>query len=160
MKILIFSDSHGNTEAMHRWIAEEKPTTILHLGDHYRDLPEAVRVPGNCDPYALSSREKTIELGGVRIYLTHGHLHGVKSGLEKLHEAAKEKRARIALFGHTHIPYCAEREGVLLLNPGSAGSARSQGSSGIVLELGDVLHVRFLGELAGSLGSTFEKEVR
>ena len=35
--------------------------------------------------------------------------------------AAKEKSARVALFGHTHAAYCEEYDGIWLLNPGACG---------------------------------------
>ena len=61
MKLLVFSDSHGNIEHMRRAVEQEKPDQILHLGDVMRDAVELSRsypniplelVPGNCD-YAI-----------------------------------------------------------------------------------------------------------
>lgn len=58
------------------------------------------------------------KIGGVKVHLEHGH----RRGLQALRYLALEEGARIALFGHTHYPYCEENGGVLLLNPGSAGN--------------------------------------
>ncbi|GHO66130.1 phosphoesterase [Ktedonobacter sp. SOSP1-52] len=35
-------------------------------------------------------------------------------------------QARVVVFGHSHIPYNEEHEGLLLFNPGSANERRSQ----------------------------------
>ena len=40
MKILVFSDSHGNEDNMVRAVERERPSTldaIVHLGDGWRD---------------------------------------------------------------------------------------------------------------------------
>lgn len=57
----------------------------------------------------------------MRIFVTHGHLYGVKRDLTALAGAAKDAGARLALFGHTHIQHLEERGGITLLNPGTAG---------------------------------------
>ena len=61
MKILVFSDSHGNEDNMIRAVERERPSTldaIVHLGDGWRDAEALHRlypripleqVPGNCD---------------------------------------------------------------------------------------------------------------
>ena len=69
----------------------------------------------------------------MRVFLTHGHLFGVKSGLDTLAAAAKDMGAQLALFGHTHQALLEERNGVTLLNPGAAG--RFGRSSYAVVEL-------------------------
>ena len=46
MKVLVFSDSHGNTANMEKMIGLERPDQVLHLGDGYRDAQEiAARFP-------------------------------------------------------------------------------------------------------------------
>ena len=58
MKILVFSDSHGNTDHMLTAVEREKPDRIFHLGDGWDDAQTLHRmfpdipleqVPGNCD---------------------------------------------------------------------------------------------------------------
>jgi len=63
---------------------------------------------------------------GYKIFLTHGHLYGVKSGLQNLYYKSKEEGADIALFGHSHIAVNEEIGGIVFLNPGSIGDKRSQ----------------------------------
>lgn len=131
MKILVLSDSHCETEWMRMAAEKERPGAIVHLGDHASDadvLAEQFwqtplcRVRGNCDYYETRyPTEHCICWEGVRIFLTHGHTLGVKNGLLRLQYAALEKQAQVALFGHTHIPFCEERNGLWLLNPGACG---------------------------------------
>lgn len=67
----------------------EDPDAIMHLGDHVSDAEELsyaldlidfYMVRGNCDFGAQAPETILTELGGVRLFLTHGHLFGVKSG--------------------------------------------------------------------------------
>lgn len=137
MKILVLSDSHRALGAMYDAAALEQPDIIMHLGDHVRDAQELsyafdttdfYMVRGNCDYAAQTPETILTELAGVRIFLTHGHLFGVKSGLGNLKCEAQRLGAQVALFGHTHRAFCEEDGGVWYLNPGAAGS----GSYGIV----------------------------
>ena len=133
MKILILSDSHGCVEAMETIVAREKPQAMVHLGDLWAD---GNQVAGNCDRYGWEPGQdqiRTVSLDHVVIYMTHGHLHGVKLSLLRLRLAAKEAGAQVALFGHTHRSFCRNQGDVLLINPGACG-----GSSGTyaVLETG------------------------
>ena len=120
----------------------EKPDMAFHLGDcigDAQDLSSAFPmldlcyVPGNCDYCTSVPASLLQEAGGVRIFLTHGHLFGVKSGLDTLTAAAKDMGAQLILFGHTHQALLEERNGVTLLNPGAAG--RFGRSSYAVVEL-------------------------
>ena len=112
MKILILSDSHGCVEAMETIVAREKPQAMVHLGDLWADgkqlgklFPDIplYQVAGNCDRYGWEPGQdqiRTVSLDHVVIYMTHGHLHGVKLSLLRLRLAAKEAGAQVALFGH------------------------------------------------------------
>jgi putative phosphoesterase len=53
--------------------------------------------------------------------MTHGHLYGVKTGLDALINAGRLRRADVVLFGHTHRAYREDFGGMLLVNPGSIG---------------------------------------
>lgn len=131
MKILVLSDSHGTAEYMHSAVKKERPDAIIHLGDHAADadaldrefpLLPLCRVKGNCDFYEERyPTERCIEWEGVKIFATHGHRYGVKGGLLRFQYAAMEKDAQVALFGHTHMPYCENMGELWLLNPGACG---------------------------------------
>lgn len=128
MKILIISDTHGETSGAERLIIKERPDHVIHLGDLFRDAEEIAnrfptlpicKVPGNNDWFTEEPKEKVIGLGGVKIFLCHGHTTGVKNGLDIQTAKAMRQNCTVSLFGHTHSPFLEEREGVLLLNPGS-----------------------------------------
>lgn len=142
MKLLILSDSHGNVDAMVAIANKECPAGIIHLGDCWRDATELkrrlpqipmYRVRGNCDSYSWTPGSDDIltwKFEDVTVYMTHGHLHSVKLSLLRLHLAAKEAGAQVALFGHTHRSYYEDHDGVTLMNPGTCGSV--MGTYGIL----------------------------
>jgi len=134
MKILVLSDSHSSLRFMRKCVERIKPDAIVHLGDCYDDaeaLAEAYphiplhQVAGNCDRYRcpIHAREMLCyPLGGVMVYMTHGHNQRVKSGIGALTAEARRYGAQAVLYGHTHIPDChQEEDGLWVLNPGSAG---------------------------------------
>ena len=143
MKILVLSDSHSALRFMRQCVEKLAPDTVIHLGDHYDDaeaLEEEyptlrhIRVPGNCDRYRCPPfvREAVCEkVGGAYLFLTHGHIHRVKSGIGALLADARKCRAQAALYGHTHVADChREEDGLWVLNPGSCGYGG--GSAGII----------------------------
>ena len=143
MKILVLSDTHGNRDFMYRCIDLFKPDAVVHLGDHYDDgqvLAEEYRhltvhqVPGNCDRYRCPPFAREVlcyNVCGVRLFMTHGHTHHVKSGTGALIADARRENAQAVLYGHTHKPDCRQLEdGLWVLNPGSSGY--SGGTAGII----------------------------
>lgn len=134
MKILVMSDSHGNSSRMRSLYREGNWNAVIFLGDGSRDADELAditggipvyRVKGNCDVFMCDAPEiQYIFLGGKKIMLTHGHLYSVKSGLIRLSLAAREQGADIVLFGHTHNQFTDESDGLLMLNPGSIAQGR------------------------------------
>lgn len=145
-RILVLSDSHGSLRYMERAVEMIAPDTVIHLGDHRTDAEELSRlypslpmlcVSGNCD--GRSQDTLTTVLDGIPVLLTHGHRYGVKNGYTRLEYAAMEQQVKIALFGHTHIPYCAQHEGIWYLNPGTC-SGYSKPFCGIVeINRGEIL---------------------
>ena len=77
-------------------------------------------VKGNCDLGVDAPVQRVVHLGGMGILITHGHLQAVKLTLGALAPAAREAGCGVVLFGHTHRPTLEERDGILLLNPGTA----------------------------------------
>lgn len=137
IRALILSDIHGETTTL-RWLLEEVWKQVgpidayICLGDGVRDFDNAeafirqrdehatmYAVRGNCDFTAAHPDRLVIHLGGLKIYLTHGHIHRVKGGLDYLRSAAREAGADIALYGHTHRAN-VEYTTPWLLNPGAA----------------------------------------
>lgn len=130
IRLLVFSDSHGQTEKMINQIDNLiNVDYIIHLGDHANDArgielmyPEIkhIYVRGNCDFCDPADAEETFEIEGKKFFLTHGHIYGVKLNLENLKKHAEENNFDCVLFGHTHISLCEKFEKTLFLNPGSA----------------------------------------
>ena len=144
MKILVLSDSHAALSFMRMCVAAVKPDVIIHLGDYFEDgtvMAEEYpyirffQVPGNCDRFRCLPWQPEVvscDVGGVMVYMTHGHNHGVKSGTDRLLADARKSRAQIVLYGHTHCPDCRQEEdGLWVLNPGTCGSYG--GSVGLIV---------------------------
>jgi putative phosphoesterase len=113
---------------MNRAILIENPDLLLHLGDGAYDMYRArnefpavaaIGVRGNCDVGSDGPAARTLDLGGVKIHMAHGHLYGVKSGYDTAEAAANREGADILLFGHTHRPLYEMRGALQILNPGS-----------------------------------------
>lgn len=134
MKILVMSDSHSAISFMRNCVELIKPDVMIHLGDHFDDaevLAEefpgipCYQVPGNCDRYRCPPfiPEIRIErIGGVNIYMTHGHRHKVKQYLGALLKDARACGVQLVLYGHTHVADChREEDGLWVMNPGSSG---------------------------------------
>jgi len=125
-EIGIISDTHGlmRSEAIK---ALAGTTLIIHAGDidtpevleALRTVAPVVSVRGNNDKgkwaQALPETE-VVEVGGVSLYV----LHDVKA--LDLDPAAAGFQAVIS--GHSHRSGLVKRQGVLFLNPGSAGPRR------------------------------------
>ncbi|MDR2686662.1 MAG: YfcE family phosphodiesterase [Oscillospiraceae bacterium] len=138
MKLLIFSDSHGDVAAMRGAVEAEQPGAVLHLGDHiadaerlekkYPDMP-IYKVLGNMDKRGAGEWARHIELCGKRIFMTHGHtfLEDERNtttfeGVSRLF-LSEEGSADILLFGHTHEPFLNCCNGKWIMNPGCASAA-------------------------------------
>jgi putative phosphoesterase len=127
-RIGLISDTHGllRKEALEALRGSE---LILHAGDvgkpkileELRKIAPVVAVRGNVDiePWAQALPETAVaEAGSVLIYMVHDvkalDLNPAASGFH------------IVISGHSHQPGKTEREGVLYINPGSAGPRRFQ----------------------------------
>lgn len=141
MLIGVVSDTHRNRFAVlevFEFFKSKGVSTVLHLGDTADDVKEmdgffgmeVVTIQGNTDFPQNGIEEVIYEAEGVRILMTHGHLHQVRRSLNFLARRARETDCSVALFGHTHVPYNNMVGDVLVLNPGSPyepreGSKRS-----------------------------------
>ena len=129
MKILICSDSHTRLDYFQKVIDFEEPEMIIIAGDHstdavdmslvYSEIPFKI-VRGNTDYFDKDTRDIEIfEVNGKKVFLTHGHLFGVKSNLNEIEKKAVSENADICIFGHTHREYMKEIDGITYLNPGA-----------------------------------------
>ena len=122
----LISDTHGllRPEAV---AALAGVDLILHAGDiggldviaQLQSIAPVVAVRGNTDrhdwAHAIPERE-IAQVGAVRIYLLHDvhalDVNPVTAGFQ------------VVVSGHSHQPLIEQREGVLFVNPGSAGPRR------------------------------------
>jgi len=125
-RIGLISDTHGlvREEAV---AALKGCQHILHAGDvdepevlvKLRKLAPVTVVRGNNDRGAWAKAipvYDVVEFGQVSIYLRHDEL-----------ELDLDPRAagfQVMMFGHSHKPRVETRDGVLFVNPGSAGPRR------------------------------------
>jgi putative phosphoesterase len=138
IRLGVISDTHGllRPEAVQ---ALQGVDWIIHAGDignrdilsELEAIAPVAAVQGNMDWGGWTqelSKTEVVEVGGVAIYLLHDldqlDLHPGAAGFDAV------------VYGHTHIPHVEWKEGVLFLNPGSAGPIR--GSKPVSLAIVEV----------------------
>lgn len=122
----LISDTHGlmRPEAL---AALAGCTHIVHAGDiggeaivgALRAIAPVTAVRGNNDNDAWGRtlpEEARLEVNGVRILVIHD--------LAQLDLSQARRHADVVVCGHSHKPRVEERDGLLLVNPGSAGPRR------------------------------------
>lgn len=126
MLVGVISDTHGllRAEAVAALRGAEH---ILHAGDvgspeildELRAVAPVIAVCGNIDhgPWAdVLPETEVVELGGLSIYMLHD--------LKQLDLNPRTAGFAAVICGHSHQPKSEHRDGVLYLNPGSAGPRR------------------------------------
>ena len=128
LKLYVISDTHGRTDkALDIYKRLSAVDLIIHLGDMERDARKisestgktVISVRGNNESSHQTADFYILETEYGNLFLTHGHLQGVKRDLRRLLYRAQELGCKAALFGHTHTPIFTEVDGIYLLNPGS-----------------------------------------
>ena len=147
MKILIVSDTHGRHGNLDVVLEKEgKIDLLLHLGDvedeeyYYDAIAEWPyhMVSGNNDYFSRLPKDKEIQIGKYKVWMTHGHNYYVSISTEKLRDAARARGVDVVMFGHTHKPYVDTSEKPIVLNPGSISYPRQEGRQAtyIIMEIG------------------------
>ncbi len=126
MRLGIISDTHGllRPEAVE---ALRGVDLIIHAGDvggpeiltQLKTVAPVFAVRGNVDTQAWAKElpmTAIVEANGASFYVLHN--------LRELDLKPETAGVRAVVSGHTHQPEQFEREGVLYLNPGSAGPRR------------------------------------
>lgn len=137
MKFLVFSDSHKSTNGMDFAIEKHKDIThIIFCGDveDDREYLEMIygrthsicAVCGNNDFFSSTPLNRIMKCEGKNIYITHGHKEKVKGTLSLLESIGIKNGFDMCIFGHTHTQHLEEKDGIILLNPGSIGSYKKE----------------------------------
>ena len=119
---------------------------IMHAGDltspkvidDLEQIAPVMAIQGNMDrakgidlPAA-----KVIEAEGLKIGIVHGEVYP-RADTQQLVYLAKELDADILISGHSHQPKIEQKDGVLLLNPGSPIVPRLADRTVMILEIND-----------------------
>ena len=101
---------------------------ILHAGDltspkvidELEEIAPVMAVQGNMDRANGIDlpKAKIVEVEGLKIGLIHGEVYP-RADSDQLLYLAKELNVDILVSGHSHQPKIEQKEGILLLNPGS-----------------------------------------
>jgi uncharacterized protein len=129
MKIVgIISDTHGLLR-LEATTVLEGVDQIVHAGDigqpeiidALRKIAPVSAIRGNVDRGGWAgefSATEIVEVEEVSLYVLHDR--------EELDFDPAAAGFRVVISGHTHVPKVEERQGVVYLNPGSAGPRRFQ----------------------------------
>jgi hypothetical protein len=126
LRVGVISDTHGLLRAQAMAFLQGCDH-IVHGGDiggpdilrQLAALAPVTAVRGNNDMQAWAAslpHTRLLELGGVKIFVIHN--------LDELQSEPCPAGVRVVLSGHSHRPMVRERDGVLYVNPGSAGPRR------------------------------------
>jgi putative phosphoesterase len=122
----VISDTHGllRPEALRVFKGAD---LIFHAGDigspdvlrELRTVAPVVAVRGNNDKSDWANEipeTQLVEIGGVSFYLLHD--------LKQLQRMPPKGKVQVVISGHSHKPSIERRDGILFVNPGSAGPKR------------------------------------
>ena len=130
MRIVVTSDVHRRTSALFDIVERHMKNAdlFINLGDSADEIETLLAVypdlkiecvAGNCDFSSTYPLTKVLSCAGKRVFITHGHPFYVKHGYEVLKQKARDVKADICLFGHTHTPLCEIEDGIYYMNPGA-----------------------------------------
>jgi uncharacterized protein len=122
----VISDTHGQLRPQ-AIAALRGSELILHAGDvggpeildELRAVAPVVAVRGNVDTAVWATALPLVEIveaGGLQLFMLHDR--------QALDFDPKAAGFAAVIFGHSHRPGAEVRDGVLYLNPGSAGPRR------------------------------------
>lgn len=128
MLIGVISDTHGLLRPEAR-VALAECEHILHAGDVgdfgildvLKTIAPVTAIRGNVDVSGACAKlpeTEMVRLGGVVFYLVHS--------FHWLDLSPKTAGVQVVVSGHSHRPSIDRKNGVLYINPGSAGPKRFQ----------------------------------
>ncbi len=136
MRVLIISDTHRKNDNYFKLLEKIKDIDmVIHCGDTEGSeyaISEAAGcethiVMGNNDFFSQLPKEIETQIGGYRVWITHGHTYCVSIGSERIKEEALLRGVDIVMFGHTHKPLLEVEDDVIAVNPGSLSYPRQDG---------------------------------
>jgi putative phosphoesterase len=115
-------------------LRDERVDRILHCGDMtdllavdlLTEIAPVEAVAGNNDGDEIRTRfgrKKILTIDDVRIGLVHGD-KGAHAAPRNALAAFADERVDVICFGHSHRPLREQRDGLLMLNPGSPTDKR------------------------------------
>lgn len=129
-QILIISDTHFLRKNKLDKFIQQFPDIkhIIHCGDIYPGyqpghIQHLYLCKGNND-FSNTPHVAHITIDNVTFMITHGHLQDRASRPQKLKELLEQYPSDVICFGHTHIPYFYQDEGIIIINPGSLSLGR------------------------------------
>ena len=90
-----------------------------HVLDALREIAPVSAVRGNNDrgPWAQQiPEERIVTIAGINIYVIHN--------IAQLNADLQAARITVVIYGRSHKPLIEEKDGVIFVNPGSAGPRR------------------------------------
>ena len=126
LQVGVISDTHGllRPEAVRELTGVDH---ILHAGDvgapeildRLREIAPVTAIRGNVDVLGACAAlppTEMVDLGGCLFYLVHA--------IQDLDIVPAAAGVKVVVYGHSHKAEVMERDGVVYLNPGSAGPRR------------------------------------
>jgi len=120
MKIIVVSDSHGDTVLLSKVTEKENDADVyIHCGDYC--LPDYMMnmwryVAGNCDWSSEAPLQIELETPLGKIHVEHGNSLKMKINF---YNYVKNTKAYIFLSGHTHYKNASKIGDTYYFNPGS-----------------------------------------
>lgn len=150
-KIIIFSDTHGNTKIIDTILKIESYDYAIHAGDYECDLKFIennfdYHVAGNND-FDSNKNEIFFEIENIKFYLCHGHQLGTYSALDNpdyMHKYLDEFDVDVIIHGHTHINKIWEfKNNKFIVNPGSTTYPRGKSKASYIKAIVDNDKIKF-----------------
>lgn len=112
------------------------------LADLLKTRDDILYVRGNCDADVdemvlekdLSQKSRIVTYDQIRFYLVHGY----EETEEKRIQRAKELDCQVVVTGHTHVKVLEEKDGIILLNPGSTTIPKDGSNSLAMYKNGEI----------------------
>ena len=133
VRLAVVSDTHSEPhEHTLEQLAALAPAAILHGGDigdlavldALATVAPVYAVRGNIDTHARDLPDVlTLDVGTLRILMTHIAVYGPKLRSE-VARMAKAEKAAMVVCGHSHVPFIGRDQGLAVFNPGSCGPRR------------------------------------